>query len=221
MGGCLSSAAEKYETSQEVANLHAQVEALKKQLAAAAGGAPAAPAKANAGGGGAGVIETLFFPDAKLPCRNYRNTGQCRRPHCEYAHEPTSLTRFLDYLASARSTLDICVFTITNDDIADVVLDLHRKGVKVRIITDNDQANTQGSDIGKFQQAGIQVREDKTPAHMHHKFAILDGRLLLNGSFNWTRQAVTSNNENVTVLSDQQLIRAFQQQFEKLWAMFR
>ncbi len=41
MGQCLSSAAEKYETSQEVANLHAQVEALRKQLAAAAGGAAA------------------------------------------------------------------------------------------------------------------------------------------------------------------------------------
>ncbi len=43
-------------------------------------------------------------------------------------------------------------------------------------------------------------------ALQHHKFAIVDGRLLLNGSFNWTRQAVTSNNENVTVLSDAQLV---------------
>ncbi|KXZ50151.1 PLD1 protein [Gonium pectorale] len=90
-----------------------------------------------------GVVDTLFFPDAKLPCRNFRKPGGCRRAQCDYSHEPTNLTRFLDYLASATRTLDICVFTITNDDIADVVLELHRRGVSVRIITDNDQAVTQ------------------------------------------------------------------------------
>lgn len=50
------------------------------------------------------------------------------------------------------------------------VLELHNKGVRVRIISDNDQAHTQGSDIDKFRQAGIAVRQDKTAAHMHHKF---------------------------------------------------
>ncbi|PNH11184.1 Mitochondrial cardiolipin hydrolase [Tetrabaena socialis] len=195
MGGCASAPAEKYETTKEVADLKAQA--------------------------GAGVICTLFFPDAKLPCRNARQPGGCRRQHCDYAHDATNLTRFLDYLASAKSTLDICVFTITNDDIADVVLDCHRRGVKVRIITDNDQATTTGSDINKFRQAGIPVRQDNTPAHMHHKFAIIDGRLLMNGSFNWTRQAVTSNNENVTVLADVTLIKSFQAQFDKLWAQFK
>ncbi|GLC49564.1 hypothetical protein PLESTB_000259100 [Pleodorina starrii] len=215
MGGCVSSSADKYETSKEVADLKAQVDQLQKALAVAKGnGVAYVPGKG-------GVVATLFFPDAKLPCRNMRKPGGCRRQHCEYAHEPTSLTRFLDYLGSATRTLDICVFTITNDDISDVVLDLHRKGVKVRVITDNDQSTTQGSDISKFRSAGILVRQDHSPAHMHHKFAIIDGRLLMNGSFNWTRQAVTGNNENVTVLADPALIQSFQGQFNRLWDMFK
>ncbi|EFJ40702.1 MT associated signaling protein phospholipase D [Volvox carteri f. nagariensis] len=225
MGGCASCPADKYKTSQEVADLRAQVDQLQKALALAhSGGAslpPAPPIPAPGNGFDSGVVETLFFPDSKLPCRNMRKPGGCRRPHCEFAHEPTSLTRFLAHLAAATRHLDICVFTITNDDISDVVLDLHRKGVKIRVITDNDQAQTQGSDIDKFRAVGIPVRQDRSPAHMHHKFAIIDGRVLLNGSFNWTRQAVTGNNENVTVMSDARLISAFQTQFNKLWEAFK
>ncbi|GLI65802.1 hypothetical protein VaNZ11_009423 [Volvox africanus] len=216
MGCCFSSPADKYATykDKQVEDLKAQVDQLQKALIVAKGsGGHATPVKG-------GVVETLFFPDAKLPCRNMNKPGGCRRKNCEYAHEATSLTRFLDYLGTATRTLDICVFTITNDDISDVVLNLYQKGVKVRIITDNDQSSTQGSDIAKFRAAGIPVRQDHSPAHMHHKFAIIDGRLLLNGSFNWTRQAVTGNNENVTVLSDLSLIQAFQAQFNKLWSMF-
>ncbi|PNH11155.1 Vegetative incompatibility protein HET-E-1 [Tetrabaena socialis] len=82
-------------------------------------------------------------------------------------------------------------------------------------------ATLEGSDIKKFRQAGIPVRQDSTAAHMHHKFAIIDGQLLMNGSFNWTRQAVTGNNENVTVQADVMLVESFQAQFEKLWAQFK
>ena len=52
----------------------------------------------------------------------------------------------------------------------------------------------QGSDIQRLAQEGIEVRTDADPKlHMHHKFAVIDNIVLLNGSFNWTRQAVLGN----------------------------
>lgn len=63
------------------------------------------------------------------------------------------------------------------------------------------QAYTQGSDIAQLRAAGIAVETDADQYHMHHKFAVIDGRVVLNGSFNWTRQAVLYNQENV-VISD-------------------
>lgn len=47
--------------------------------------------------------------------------------------------RLLDILYAAHSTLDICVFNITCNELADAVIAAHRRGVRVRIITDNDQ----------------------------------------------------------------------------------
>jgi phosphatidylserine/phosphatidylglycerophosphate/cardiolipin synthase-like enzyme len=55
---------------------------------------------------------------------------------------------------------------------------------------------------------------------MHNKFAVIDGRLLINGSFNWTRQACLYNQENVIVTDNPQLVRLFAAQFEALWRRY-
>jgi len=51
-----------------------------------------------------------------------------------------------------------------------------------------------GADIFRLSLAGIECTTDNNKrAHMHNKFAIIDGRFLVSGSFNWTAQAVTMN----------------------------
>lgn len=64
------------------------------------------------------------------------------------------------------------------------------------------------------------VRMDASVAHMHHKFAVLDKKVLINGSFNWTRQGHNMNRENVMITSKAAFVKAFAQQFELLWAEF-
>ncbi len=125
--------------------------------------------------------------------------------------------RIRTFLAQAKSTVDICVFTITDDRLTSAVLEAHARGVTVRIITDNDKAADLGSDADRFLQAGIQLRVDRTPYHMHHKFAIVDCRLLLNGSYNWTRGAAESNEENFVITDNKKLVSAFSAAYEKLW----
>lgn len=53
--------------------------------------------------------------------------------------------------------------------------------------------------------------------HMHHKFALLDGRKLITGSLNWTMTAVQSNKENVIVTEEPELVRPYEDEFNKLW----
>jgi phosphatidylserine/phosphatidylglycerophosphate/cardiolipin synthase-like enzyme len=54
---------------------------------------------------------------------------------------------------------------------------------------------------------------------MHHKFALFDQRLLLTGSYNWTRAAAAENEENLIVSDEPKLIAAFTAEFEKLWRL--
>jgi cardiolipin hydrolase len=52
---------------------------------------------------------------------------------------------------------------------------------------------------------------------MHNKFVVIDSEVLITGSFNWTSQAVNSNQENLLILQNESLCELYQLEFEKLW----
>lgn len=126
--------------------------------------------------------------------------------------------RIVRLLNAAQRTLDIGVFTITDDRISDAILAAHRRKVAVRIVTDDDKAHDLGSDIDRLRESGVAVRIDRTPFHMHHKFALIDARRLLTGSYNWTRGAARDNEENFIITADPKLVAAFAKAFEGLWS---
>ena len=126
----------------------------------------------------------------------------------------------VSFIASARAKLDICVFTITDNQLSKALVAAHRKGVRLRVISDNDKSYDRGSDVDTLDHHGINVRVDHTEHHMHHKFAIADSRQLVTGSYNWTRSAARSNEENIVIVDDPRLVTPFQQEFDALWAKF-
>jgi len=123
-------------------------------------------------------------------------------------------------LAQASSHVEICVFTITDDSIAEAILQAFRRGVGVRIITDDEKASDPGSDVLRLREAGIPVRMDRSEDLMHHKFAVFDRRLLVTGSYNWTRSAAQRNRENIAITDDARLVAPFLEEFERLWECF-
>jgi len=132
-----------------------------------------------------------------------------------------NVTLLRQELQRARQSIEIAVFTLTLDTLADVLLEKHKAGVKVRVITDNRQAEVPGADAKRLLQAGVAVRTDKSWYAMHHKFAIVDSTTVINGSFNWTMQATKGNQENTLILRHAgALAKRFTEVYERLWAMF-
>ncbi|KAF9363825.1 hypothetical protein BGX34_003203 [Mortierella sp. NVP85] len=124
-------------------------------------------------------------------------------------------------LDGAQETLDICVFTITDDEISDTIVRAHERGVRIRIITDDEKAEDQGSDAKRLaKRYDIPIRVDGSPSHMHHKFAIIDDKLVVAGSYNWTKGARFQNREDLTLTNSGKAVAAFKGEFERLWEEF-
>ncbi|MGI9469236.1 MAG: phospholipase D-like domain-containing protein [Rubripirellula sp.] len=130
-------------------------------------------------------------------------------------------SKIIRLFQETRRKADVCVFTITDDRIKDAILDAHQRGILVRIISDNDKSNDLGSDIYQLERAGVPVRCDRTDYHMHHKYAIFDGKSLLTGSYNWTRSAARNNEENFIVTADSSLLQRFENSFAELWEQLK
>ena len=169
------------------------------------------------------VNDALFFPDTD------KSDGLNYEIFLQYLSSPKKVKKTLFglqifnlqfFFHKSFQTLEVCVFTITDDAAANILIDLHKNGIKVRVITDDDQSASKGSDIQTLKKAGIPVEMDSTPYHMHNKFAIVDGILLLNGSYNWTSTANTKNNENMIVTNNKSLVNSYSEYFEKLWKEF-
>ncbi len=139
---------------------------------------------------------------------------------CHFSPGDDCPTRIASLFDNVKSRVDVCVFTITDNRIASAIVSAHERGVKIRLITDDDKSFDTGSDIERFESVGIHVRRDRSPYHMHHKFAIFDEQTLLTGSYNWTRGAAEYNEENFILSNDLRLIQPFQSTFDQLWHQF-
>ncbi|KAG0022211.1 hypothetical protein BGZ81_008624 [Podila clonocystis] len=132
-----------------------------------------------------------------------------------------SFRKLMSTLDNAKKSLDICVFTITDDQIAKAIIRALDRGVKVRIISDNDKSEDLGSDVARLaRDYDVPTRVDNTAAHMHHKFMVIDDALVVNGSYNWTKGARYDNREDLTLTNSPQAVRGFKDEFEKLWREF-
>ena len=161
-----------------------------------------------------GTVKTLH------PAENLPAGGKREGAKSYFSPDDNCVGKITEMFGTARASVDVCVFTITDNRIVDAMERAHRRNVQVRVISDDDKAMDAGSDIDRLERMGIPVRVDRSEHHMHHKFAIFDKSKLLTGSYNWTRSASLYNEENFLITTDRDLLKDFTRMFDKLWRDF-
>ena len=157
-----------------------------------------------------GTVKTLH------PAENLPAGGKREGAKSYFSPDDNCVGKITEMFGTARASVDVCVFTITDNRIVDAMERAHRRNVQVRVSSDDDKAMDAGSDIDRLERKGIPVRVDRSEHHMHHKFAIFDKSKLLTGSYNWTRSASLHNEENFLITTARDLLKDFTRMFDKL-----
>lgn len=117
---------------------------------------------------------------------------------------------------SAQSTLDIAIYELDLEPIGEAILAARDRGVTVRMVTDSDTLEDDEVMIS-LDEAGLDIVEDERSAIMHHKFVVVDGAGVWNGSWNFTPNGTFRNNNNAIYIESAQLAENFTTEFEEMF----
>ena len=129
--------------------------------------------------------------------------------------------RVLSLINSAQHTLEICAFTLYDDALSAAILQAHQRLLDVRIIIDDNPLPDSNCHYDLLRDKGVHVIKDTSAFHMRHRFALLDDKHLITGSFNGVQSSAGACLENICVLSEPQLLSKFSSRFNKLWKEFK
>jgi phosphatidylserine/phosphatidylglycerophosphate/cardiolipin synthase-like enzyme len=131
-----------------------------------------------------------------------------------FAPEDQVMTHVIDIVSKARTSVHFMAFSFTDDNLGNTMVSLADRGVIVEGIFETTGADTQYSECGKLLKNGEDVRLDGNSATFHHKVIIVDNSIVILGSFNFSSNANTQNDENLLIIHDPVLATAFEQQYQ-------
>jgi phosphatidylserine/phosphatidylglycerophosphate/cardiolipin synthase-like enzyme len=112
----------------------------------------------------------------------------------------TCVSSIVDAINAARSTIRVQAYGFTSAPILKALVDAKKRGVDVAVILDKVNQRKSYTGATFVSNAGIPVWIDSRPAIAHNKIIIIDGHLVIGGSYNYSQSAEQRNAENVTFI---------------------
>ncbi|NLN93276.1 MAG: hypothetical protein GX130_08235 [Candidatus Hydrogenedens sp.] len=133
---------------------------------------------------------------------------------CYFAPEDRAAHRILEYINSSRVAIDFMAFSFTSVPIAEAMASRIRNGVDVRGLFERSQTGNSYSRHKFLAEQGATVYLDNNPKNMHHKVIVVDRLHVITGSYNFSKNAETRNDENVLILSSPDVAACYIKELE-------
>ncbi len=135
-----------------------------------------------------------------------------------FSPEDTTLEHILSAVNSAHESIYFMAYSFTSDDLAQALIAQANAGIDVEGVMDEDQYHSNaGTEYDTLRTAGVKVWLDGNPRLMHHKVIIIDGKIVITGSYNFSNNAEHNNDENTLIIHNQELAAQFLVEFQDIF----
>ncbi|CAD8195900.1 unnamed protein product [Paramecium pentaurelia] len=134
-----------------------------------------------------------------------------------------NFSRFCRKLKRCKSTFLGCIYQLTHQTIIDILISLATKGCRVEILMDQNSEEFEERKqitINKLLvMSGFKINVSliESKGLMHNKYCVIDGKLTILGSANWTYQAFSNNFEHISIIKDSKTAKQFTESFKNIW----
>jgi len=134
-----------------------------------------------------------------------------------FAPEDPTVEAIERAIRGARERIVFMAFSFTHPQIGSALLERARAGVEIHGVFESVGAETPASQFRRLRQAGIDVLKDGNPYNMHHKVFVIDRRVVIFGSYNFSRNAAQDNDENFLIVADPAMASLFEAEFARVY----
>ena len=121
----------------------------------------------------------------------------------------------VEQLLSAKESILVQAYSFTNPAIASALADARSRGVNVVILLDKSHRTQKYSAADFTANAGIGTFIDDRHAIAHNKIMIIDGQVVITGSYNFTKAAEKSNAENLVIIESGSVAEKYLNNWQK------
>ncbi|MBW7862967.1 MAG: hypothetical protein H3C30_00980 [Candidatus Hydrogenedentes bacterium] len=140
------------------------------------------------------------------------------RVECYFAPEDRALAALLRTVGGAADRIDFMAFSFTSTELAEAMAARMGNGVRVRGLFERRGAGGAHPRDDWLAARGAEIHLDANPGTMHHKVIIVDAAVVAAGSYNFSRNAETRNDENLLILHDTALAGQYLDEMDRLVA---
>ena len=133
-----------------------------------------------------------------------------------FSPEDDTDERIIELIGRAEESIYFMAFSFTSDPIGEALLRAAVRGVYVAGIFETSQASNTGGEFFQMADLGLSVELDGNPKFMHHKVMIIDSRIVITGSYNFSASAEERNDENTLILHNAEIAELYLAEFQRL-----
>lgn len=112
-------------------------------------------------------------------------------------------------IANAKDSILVQAYSFTSSPIAKALVEAHKRGVACKVILDRSQRTEKYSEADFLVHSGIDTWIDAEHRIAHNKVMVIDSKIVITGSFNFTKSAETGNAENLLVIRSSELAKKY------------
>ncbi len=161
--------------------------------------------------------DDLFGPDDRANTPYPSMIVEGTRVEVYFSPDDGTLSRLLELVEAAQSSIAFMAYSYTSDELASAMLTRAEAGVSVSGVFEKAQYQSNiGSEFDVFQAAGLPIYLDGNSYNLHHKVIIIDDKIVVTGSYNFSGNAENRNDENTLIIYNAQVAALYRQEFERV-----
>ncbi|HJR80355.1 MAG TPA: phospholipase D-like domain-containing protein [Anaerolineales bacterium] len=167
----------------------------------------------------------LVAPETPYPSVTIQGT----RVDVFFSPDDVVLAQLSQLLSEAKQSIYFLSYSFASDDLGSVIREKAAEGLTVGGVLESDLVNpslvdpdsNQLKELELFREAGLDIRLDSASELMNHKITIIDEKIVVIGSYDFTNRAENENDENVLVIYDEKVAQKFMEEFERIQSRAR